>query len=161
MASNCKVDQEELGQLIQEAKRIAKLYRDLTGKPLGIAGEVGEYEAARRLNLQLASAREPGYDAIRRGRGKKQRIQIKTRLLLPDSKPGQRCGGIKLDHEWDSVILVLLDQDFEPTAMYEAAREAIAAELTKPGSKARNERGALAVSKFKAIGKLVWPNGTQ
>lgn len=161
MASNSTVNQEELGQLIQEAKRIAKRYRHLTGKPLGIAGEVGEYEAARRLNLQLADAREPGYDAIRVLAGKEQRIEIKTRLLQPNCRPGGRCGRIKLDHEWDSVVLVLLDQDFEPTAMYEAAREDIAAALTKPGSKARNERGALAVSKFKAIGKQVWPNGTQ
>ena len=29
--------------------------------------------------------------------------------------------------------------------------------LTAPGSKARNERGALAVSKFKQIGRQIWP----
>ncbi len=30
--------------------------------------------------------------------------------------------------------------------------------LTKPGSKARNERGALAVSKFIAVGCKLWPD---
>lgn len=51
---------------------------------------------------------------------------------------------------------MLLDTDLEPTVIYEADRPEITDALTKPGSKARNERGALSVSKFKAIGRVVW-----
>ena len=43
--------------LLGEAKRIAKEYQELTGKPLGITGEIAEYEAARLLGLELAEAR--------------------------------------------------------------------------------------------------------
>ena len=104
-------------------------------------------------NLKLADARQPGYDAIGRdGR----RVQIKSRCILPDAKPGQRVGNILLDHEWDTVALILMDQNFEPLVIYEADRKAIKRELLRPGSKARNERGSLGVSKFKAIGEVRW-----
>jgi hypothetical protein len=39
----------EVGELIGAAKKIARRYRDLTGRPLGITGEVAEYEACRLL----------------------------------------------------------------------------------------------------------------
>jgi hypothetical protein len=52
--------------------------------------------------------------------------------------------------------MVLLDQKFEATEIYEAHRQDIPAALSVPGSKARNERGALGVNKFKSIGKLRW-----
>jgi len=71
--------------------------------------------------------------------------------------PGQRLGRIDLKKEWDGVLLVLLDGDLEPIAIYEANRAAVEAALNVPGSKARNERGALGVAKFKSIGRQVWP----
>jgi hypothetical protein len=55
------------------------------------------------------------------------------------------------------VLLVLLDENFEAKEIYEASeRRSWLAALSAPGSKARNERGALSVNKFKAIGKLRW-----
>jgi hypothetical protein len=58
--------------------------------------------------------------------------------------------------EFDAVLIVLLDENFDATEIHEADRESVVAALSAPGSKARNERGALSVSKFKAIGKLRW-----
>ena len=52
--------------------------------------------------------------------------------------------------------MVLMDEDLEVLSIFEAARPEIERALLAPGSKARNERGALAVSKFKAIGHEVW-----
>ncbi|MDH3580404.1 MAG: hypothetical protein OEM91_07230, partial [Hyphomicrobiales bacterium] len=66
-------------------------------------------------------------------------------------------GSIKLDHQWDAVVLVIMNQLFEPQAIYEAERDAIEKALKAPGSKARNERGALSISKFISIGRQVWP----
>ena len=43
---------------------LAREYYRLTGKPLGITGEVDEYEAARILSVELTPARQAGYDAI-------------------------------------------------------------------------------------------------
>jgi hypothetical protein len=40
--------------------------------------------------------------------------------------------------------------------IYEADRAAVLKALIEPGSIARNERCALAVSKFKSIGRLRW-----
>ncbi len=54
------------------------------------------------------------------------------------------------------MLLVLLDQDFEATEIHEAERTSVIAALIAPGFKARNERNAMAVSKFKQIGKLRW-----
>jgi hypothetical protein len=148
----------ELAEVLADAKSLARKYRKLIGKPLGITGEVAEFSAAQILGLELAEARQSGYDAIRNENGKVTKIQIKGRCIPANAKPGQRLGSIQLDKEWDTVLLVLMDEDFEVLCMYEAARKEIEKALLAPGSKARNERGALAVSKFKAIGHEVWKN---
>jgi len=145
---------KELQEILAAAKDVAVSFRNLTGKPLGITGEIAEFSAAKLLSLELAEARQAGYDAIDSS-GRK--IQIKGRCLPEKSGPGQRLGSIRLDHEWDSVLLVLLDQSFEVIEMWEADRPAVQEAILAPGSKARNERGALAVSKFKQIGTKVWP----
>jgi hypothetical protein len=76
------------------AKRLAQEYRALTGKPLGITGEVAEYEAARVLGVELTPARQAGYDAVETRNGSMHRLQIKGRCLLENCKPGQRLGSI-------------------------------------------------------------------
>jgi hypothetical protein len=144
-------------EILAEAKKLAKRYRALTGKPLGITGEVAEYEAARILDIELTPARQAGYDAIEIRDGRSFRLQIKGRCVLEGSKPGQRMGSIDVHKEFDAVLLVLLDGDFEATAIYEAPREAVIAALTTPGARSRNERGALGISKFKSIGAVRWP----
>lgn len=146
----------ELKELLREAKLLAKRFRVLTGKPLGITGEIAEFHAAEELGLELAAARQPGYDALRIENGKAVRIQIKGRCIFPGSNPGQRLGKIRLDTEWDKILLVLMDSDLEPIDMYEADRSCVEEALLAPGSKSRNERGALGVNKFKAISKKVW-----
>lgn len=145
---------KELQEILAAAKDVAVRFKNLTGRPLGITGEIAEFSAAKLLGLKLAEARQAGYDAIDSS-GRK--IQIKGRCLPEKPGPGQRLGSIRLDHEWDSVLLVLLDQSFEVIEMWEADRPAVQEAILAPGSKARNERGALAVSKFKQIGTKVWP----
>ena len=152
-----KPNLQRVGAILDEVRRLAIEYRAETGKPLGVTAEIAEFEAARLLGLELSEPRQPGYDAVRLHGSGPKRLQIKGRCILDDSKPGQRVGSIKLDKEWDAVLLVLLNEMFEPTAIYQAERAAIEGTLSAPGSKARNERGALAVSKFKSIAKRVWP----
>ncbi|MHB1174572.1 MAG: DUF6998 domain-containing protein [Sulfuriferula sp.] len=147
---------DEIAEILSEAKALARKYRKLTGKPLGITGEIAEFSAAQILGLELAIARQSGYDAIRRENGRETKIQIKGRCIPINAKPGQRLGSIQLDKEWDTVLLVLMDEDLTVLSIYEATRPAIEHALLAPGSKARNERGALPVSKFKAIGYEVW-----
>lgn len=145
------VDLAALKKVIQETKKLAKQYRQITGKPLGITGEVGEYIAAELLHLNLTEARNPGYDALGQdGR----RIQIKSRCVRSTSS--QRVGRIKLDYDFDTVILVLMDDDFEPLSIYEAQRKDVERELQIPGSKSRNIRGAIGVRKFVSISSNIW-----
>lgn len=135
------VDPAAIADLMEQAKSLAREYRRRTGRPLGVTGEVAEYEACRLLGLRLAPVRQEGFDAIQETARGVRRLQINGRVLLPDAKPGQRLSKISLKHEWDAALVVVLTQDFEPTAIYEADRAAIAAALTAPGSKSRNERG--------------------
>lgn len=143
-------------EVLRKAKRLAQRYRDLTGKPLGITGEVAEYEVARILGVELTPARNTGFDATERKDGSIRRLQIKSRCLLKNCKPGQRLGSIDIKKDFDAVLMVLLDEDFDATEIYEAEREAVIKAIMEPGSKSRNERWALGVNKFKAIGKIRW-----
>jgi len=50
-------NERKLKGLLRHAKQLAADYYRLTGKPLGVTGEVAEYEAANKLDLTLAPAR--------------------------------------------------------------------------------------------------------
>jgi hypothetical protein len=141
---------------LANAKVLAQQYRALTGKPLGITGEVAEFEASRILGVELTKARQAGYDAVETVDGVKRRLQIKGRCLMTGCKPGQRLGSIDVTKEFDAVLLVLLDENFNASAIYEACRVNVLAALAVPGSRSRNERGALGLSKFKSISQLRW-----
>lgn len=52
-------------EILATVKPLAAEYYRLTGKPLGVTGEVAEYIAADILGLTLVTARTIGYDALR------------------------------------------------------------------------------------------------
>ena len=143
-------------EILREAKALAREYRHLTGRPLGVTGEVAEYEAARLLDLTLADVRQPGYDASRERDGRRVRYQIKGRCFDAGASKSQRLGKIRLDTEWDALLMVLMDTNLDTVSIHEADREPIVAALLKPGSRSRNERGALSVSAVKRLGRRVW-----
>jgi hypothetical protein len=146
---------DRVRQILGDVKMLAREYYALTGRPLGVTAEIAEYEAAELLGLDLAPVRQAGYDAIRQTGGDTMLLQIKGRCIPADAKRGQRVGRIDLEGDWDAVLLVLLDETFEATAIYEAARPAITEAIRAPGSRARN-RGQLGVSLFKTLGHLAW-----
>jgi hypothetical protein len=73
--------------LLDEAKSIAKRYKHLTGRPLGITGEVGEVEAATLLDLELAQVRQSGFDAFRTRRHRSENTD-QISLSCQKSKAG-------------------------------------------------------------------------
>ena len=151
---------QRLGQVLAEVKLLAAEYYRLTGKPLGVTGEVAEYIAAERLGLELAPPRTTGYDAFRRTEIGIERIQIKGRAYGEDAKPGQRLGTIKRGAPCDKVLLVLLDnRTLEPREMWEASYAAVEERLSVPGSRAR-ARGALSVREFKRLARPIWPGSS-
>jgi hypothetical protein len=149
-----KGDSDPLIKLLRDAKRLAKDYYALTGRPLGVTGEIAECEAVRLLGLEHAEVRQAGYDAIRRSGRRVERLQIKGRHA---GSQNQRVGSVGLKKEWDAVLLVLLNEDFDTREIYEAPRATVTRAVLAPGSRARNEREQLSVRQFKAIGKRVWP----
>jgi len=151
-----KQKNDYIADLLTEIKSLAKKYRELTGKPLGVTGEVAEFYAAQKLDLKLSVALQPGYDATKLENGKEIKYQIKSRCLK-GGKPGVgRLGSIKLDYDWDFALMVLLNEDLDVTKIYETERSKVKQALEAPGSKARNERGQLSIRQFISISHEIW-----
>jgi hypothetical protein len=150
---------ERVREILASVKPLAAEYYRLTGKPLGVTGEIAEFVAAEQLGLELADARTAGYDAVRASPDGPVHIQIKGRAYSDGAKAGQRIGQIKRDAQCEVVLLVLLDNaTLEPREMWEAPFAEVLARLAVPGSRARNERGALSVHDFRRLpsARLVW-----
>jgi hypothetical protein len=148
-------------KLIAQARQLAAEYRRTMGKPLpGISNEIAEYDALRLLALKPEPEPETGWDAFDPETGR--RVQIKSRTIFDESKSGARIGQLKMNQDWDSVVLVLMDDNYEPYEIYEALREDLA-EFADSAGGGRSKRGAMSVARFKAIGELVWDrvNGRQ
>ncbi|WP_428606962.1 hypothetical protein [Sedimenticola sp.] len=142
-------------KLIGQARQLAAEYRRTMGKPLpGISNEIALHDAIRLLNLKPVDAAVGGFDAVDPARDDR-RIQIKSRTIFDESKTGQRIGQIKAEQPWDAVVLVLMDDDYEPYELYEADRDELL-EFMEHSSSGRSKRGALSVARFKIIGRLVW-----
>lgn len=140
-------------KLIGQARKLAAEYRRTMGKPLpGISNEIAEHDAIRLLGLESVADLET-WDALDPESG--QRIQIKSRTIFDETKSGQRIGQLKVNQEWDAVVLVLMDDRYEPYEIYEASRDEIE-EFINQSSSSRAKRGALSVARFKIIGRLRW-----
>lgn len=147
-----------IDKLIAETRRLAAEFRRSTGQVLPVSGEIARYDAARILGLTLCEQRTGGIDAIGQGDREGQRIQVKSRVLSQDKKSGARIGQLNPNGDWDTVVLVIMDEDYEPREIYEASREEV--EEAMSGSSSRSNRGAISISKFKIISWLVWTRET-
>ena len=153
----CASSEHAIKALLKQAKQIAVRYYEPTNKPLGVTGEVAEYEAAEKLGLTLEAARSPYLDASREESGHKISFQIKGRAV--DKKDRYRGMMPKIrDGDFDAVLLVLLDKaTLDTIEIWRAHRMKVMARLDEPGGKARNERRSMAISQFKSIAEKVWP----
>ncbi|MCW8931963.1 MAG: hypothetical protein OQL19_17225 [Gammaproteobacteria bacterium] len=144
--------------LMQQARQLAANYRRATGKTLaGVSGELSTYDAIRLLNLAPAPD-QIGYEAIgteESGDLHNDRVQIKGRTIFSNSKSTYRIGQLKMEQNWDSVVLVLLDDDYEPFEIFEIDRETLADNIIDQQSK-KAKKGAMTVARFKKIATLAW-----
>ncbi len=144
--------------ILADVRRLAAEYYAVTGRPLGVTGELAEFEAAKKLGLELADARTAGYDATRKTNGRIKRVQVKGRRIAGGGSLYRgRVPKINLARPFDTVVLVLMNEDYKAVEIWEATRNKVKARLTAPGSKARNKRGQMGISQFKSIAKKVWP----
>ncbi len=151
-------------KLIAEARRIAAEYRRTTGKSLGISSEIAKHDACVLLGLEPCD-NCGGYDAIDKRDEKEIKIQIKGRTIFNEAKSGQRIGQLKLEQDWDEVVLVLMDENFETFEIHKADRKAIDEALEEALRSNRKSRGIMSISRFRQIARLVWasdqPAGTR
>ena len=141
-------------KLMAQARRLAADYRRATGKTLPISGEIAINDAIRLLGLEPANEPQGGHDATRqKPDGRVQRLQIKARVVFDEIKSAHRMGELKVDKPWEALLLVLLDDNYEPFAIYEASREAVEEALDESKS---NKRGTLTIPKFQRIGRMAW-----
>lgn len=149
-----------IDKLISETRRLAAEYRRSTGQALPVSGEIARHDAARLLGLKLCEPGTAGVDAIGTGSREGRRIQIKSRVMAQDAKGGARLGQLNTQGDWDTLLLVILDEDYEASEIYEATREELCDALAKAQYSNRARRGAMSVAKFKNIGWLVWARET-
>lgn len=145
----------DVDKLMLEARKIAAQYRRATGKPLGISSEIAQHDVMRLMELKPSEQENAGFDALGTGSREGRKIQIKGRTLSGDARSSQRIGQVKTDQEWDSVMLLLMDAEYNPVEIYEANREEILSVVNQTSNK-RRHRGAMSVGRFKNIGRLVW-----
>lgn len=147
----------DIGKLIAETRRLAADYKRATGKSLAVSSEIARHDACNLLQLKsLEDESVGGHDAIgQHAAWKDLKVQIKGRAIFDDARSGQRIGQLKLDKEWDAVVLVLMNEEFETQEIYMATRDEVKDELADMGSKRQN-RGAMTVARFKHLARLVW-----
>ena len=145
-----------IDKLIAETRRLAAEYRRSTGQSLPVSGEIARYDAAHLLDLDLCEPRTAGVDAIGKDNNADLRYQIKSRIISSEQKSGSRIGQLNPKGEWNRVLLVIMDEEYEPCEIHAAGREDIIQALDDTAESSRTRRGALSVARFKAISELVW-----
>lgn len=145
-------------KLISQARQLAADYRRATGKVLpGVSGEIAEHDAAEQLKLTLVEDRSCGWDAVGDEDGPLagERVLLKGRTIFDESKSGQRIGQLKTDKDWDALILVLMDEEYQSYEIYHLPREEVDKAVDQT-SAARRKRGALSIARARIVGRLLW-----
>ncbi len=139
-------------KLTNEARKLAREYRLATGKTLPISGEIAINDAIRILEMRAAEDITQGFDAYIEKDGEELRVQIKGRAIINNRKGGHRLGQLKLEQDWDAIVLVIMDENYDSEEIYLCTRDSIEETI----STSKSKRGSLSVSKFKNIGELLW-----
>lgn len=145
-----------IDRLMTETRRLAAEHRRAFGRPLAVSGELARYDASRLLDLELVESPDAGFDALGRGAREGKRILVKGRAIFGDSRGGERLGQINLQAGWDLLLVVLMDDAFEPGEIWELDRELAVAAVNDAADSKRARRGALSVARIRAIGRLAW-----
>ncbi len=129
--------------IISAVIKSAIKYEKLTGRKLGITGEIGEFLVCKKLKLKfLKNPQVAGHDAVDT-RGKK--YQIKSRRV---SHQKGRIGRFS-KHKFDFAILVVLDENYKILEIWKTSYKKLKPILDrniKPG-----------FSQFKSISDRIYP----
>ena len=99
----------EMEKLVKSIVKVALQYEKITGRKMGITGEVGEIRTCKELSLKLAPPFTKGYDAIGTD---DSRYQIKTRRKSEEKKRRGKVPAFK-NEDFDIAVLTILDENYE------------------------------------------------
>lgn len=156
-SAQAEMDIYSIEKLMHETRQLAAKYRQTTGSTLPVTSEIARFDAARALDLALIDDANSHIDAIgRSGDRTDKRVIIKGRAIFDTTRASPRIGQLNPEQDWDLVVLVLFDQNYEVDEIFEASREAIADALDSKRDSNRKKRGAMSIAQFKIIGQRVW-----
>ncbi len=150
------IDLFSIDRLMHETRQLAAKYRQTTGNTLPVTGEIARFDAAKELGLKLIEDMTLGYDALGQKDRDGERILIKGRVIFEDTQSNPRLGQLNPDGRWDTVVMVILNDDYQAIEMYQASMQDISDVLEGKSERKSKKRGAMSVAQFKIIGTLVW-----
>ncbi len=150
------IDLFSIDRLMFETRQLAAKYKQTTGNTLPVTGEIARFDAAKALGLKLIEDMTLGYDALGQQDREGEKILIKGRVIFEDTQSNPRLGQVNPDGRWDTVVMVLLNDDYQAIEMYEATQQDIIDALEGKSERKSKKRGAMSVAQFKIIGTLVW-----
>ncbi|MBV1915735.1 MAG: hypothetical protein KUG72_10145 [Pseudomonadales bacterium] len=143
----------QVEKLMEETRRVAAEFRKATGQTLPVGPELARFDAIRLLNLDSPPEGLSGVDAIS---SDDLCYQIKNRVVFDDSKGGHRIGQLNFDGDWNVLLLVLLDEEYNTVEIYQMDRDTAVEAVDELKNDTRKKRGPISVAKFKALGNLAW-----
>lgn len=156
-SAQAEMDIYSIEKLMHETRQLAAKYRQTTGNTLPVTTEIARFDAARALDLSLIDDANSHIDAVgRSGERADKRVIIKGRAIFDSSRASPRIGQLNPQQDWDLVVLVLFDENYEVDEIFEASWEAIADALDTKRDSNRKKRGAMSIAQFKIIGQRVW-----
>lgn len=162
MNEHAKTDMElySIDKLMHETRQLAAKYRETTGTVLPVTGEIARFDAAKALALNLIDEPGSAIDAIGTGDREGQKVLIKGRVIFDSTRSSPRVGQLNTDQDWDLVVLVLFDDQYQAEEIYQASREEVAEAMADKENSNRKKRGAMSIAQFKIIGQRVWTRET-
>ena len=144
------INSYDVSALMTQTRLLASDYRAQTGHALPVTEELARFDAINLIGLTKVQETE-GVDAI--NPQTKELVLIKGRVIFKGGKARQKLGKLSLQSAWQQLMMVVYDPQYQPTHIYQVDRKIIESELSKLPD---NKRGSMTVSKYKAIGELVW-----
>jgi len=150
------VSSYDVGMLMAQTRQLASDYREQTGQALPVTEELARFDAINLIGLNKIVGQE-GIDASNSldasNETLDERYLIKGRVIFKGGKARQKLGQLGLHFDWNHLLMVIYDPQYQPCQIFKVDRLVIEKELDKlPVSK----RGSMTIAKYKAIGQLVW-----
>ena len=119
-----------IGLLMEQTRLVAADFHKSTGQALPVTAELARFDAIDKLCLQKLDG-ELGVDAIDAS-DSQEKYLIKGRVIFKGGKARQKLGQLSLEGDWEFLLMVLYDADYQLTQIFKIDRKTIEQELNLP-----------------------------